>query len=609
MIRVTSLRHRFTLFILIPVTLLLVTMGFAGFNFARDHLLTQWGEATSLKLQRAAHHIDMRLKRPKEMLDLFNRTAGLPHARHIQILILSQLKTLEGVTSVELRWSDGASGDGALHSDRRSVTRHNKGNTSTGPSPAFRMRPFHHGSRVVVEPPRYDTPAGSETVMLLSDLIDTKGKTVGQIRAKMQFEALVDTVAASGWWQDQKAFLVNTDGKILAGNTEHARKTFGDTDDPLERSTLYAMKNMPFGTVFGKGFPPSEVSGFYTLTEAPWTLVIITPGKDILSPIVHFRLYYLGIGAVFIAAILLLIRFVTGGVVASIQDVSKAAKTVAQGDYHVELPAGSKDEIGELMQSFNTMVHQLEERVRMKDSLDLAREVQQNLLPRNSVSDAGLEIAGKSLYCDETGGDYYDFIHYPDANRICIAVGDVSGHGIAAALLMATVRAMIRYNEKGAENPGGLISSINRLLCEDTAETGDFMTLFYLLYDASNAEMQWVRAGHDPAILYDPERDSFAELDGRGLALGVDKNWIYSTYKRSQIRYGQIVLIGTDGIWEAENDKGERFGKDRLKRVIRRHSYACADKIKNSIVDALIKFRNGKNQEDDITLVVIKAVS
>ncbi len=564
MIHLKSLQHRFTLFILIPVALLLLIMGIGGFKFARDQLLAQWGEATILKLQRAAHHIDMRLKRPKEMLDLFSITAGLPHAMHIQRLILSQLKTLEGITSVELRWTDIASRDAIPPNTGRSTGRPYQGMHASISSTAIKMMPFHQGGRVVVEPPRYDTPAESETVMLLSDLKDAEGKTIGQIRVKMQFDALVDTVAASGWWQDQKAFLVDGGGNILAGNSKQSRRFLGETDDPLERSTLYAMKNMPFGTVFGKGYPPAEVSGFYTLAEAPWTLLIVTPGKEILSPIIQFRMYYLGIGAAFIAIILLLIRFVTGSVVASIRDVSQAAKHVAAGEYHIELPVGSKDEVGELIQSFNTMVHQLEERVRMKDSLDLAREVQQNLLPQQTMTAVGLEIAGKSIYCDETGGDYYDFFHYPESNRIGIAVGDVSGHGVAAALLMATARAIIRSHEKGSENPSGMITAVNRLLCDDTAETGNFMTLFYLLHDASKHEIQWVRAGHDPAMLYDPEKDAFIDLDGRGLALGVDKNWTYTSYKQPGIRYGQVVLIGTDGIWEAENENGERFGKDRV---------------------------------------------
>ena len=106
------------------------------------------------------------------------------------------------------------------------------------------------------------------------------------------------------------------------------------------------MKSLPFGTVFGKGRPPEEISGFYRLKEAPWTLAIVAPGRDILSPIINFRMYYLVVGGGFTLLILVLIRFVMGRTVSAIKDVSLSAKKVAQGDYDVNLPVKTRDEVG-----------------------------------------------------------------------------------------------------------------------------------------------------------------------------------------------------------------------------------------------------------------------
>ncbi len=608
MIRLKSLQQRVSLFMLLPVAILLFAMGFIGFIFARNHLLNQWGEATILKLQRAAHHIDMRLKGPRQMLSIFNKSAGMPNASNIQNMVIDQLEELEGVVRVKLTWMVQENNSEVVsehnHSDPNAEAHHTDEKHQIMHKKHHILR-FHRGSIVEVTPPRYDSPIDKETISLLSNLKDENDKTIGRLEVVLRFDYLVDIVGSTGWWQKHKAFLINSEGKILSSTTAKGRRQFADKD-PLEQSTMYAMLSMPFGTIFGKGFPPDQVSGFYKLQEAAWTLVIITDGKEVLSPIVHFRLIYFITGLIFILIILVLIRFVTGRTVSSIKDVSDAADKVAKGQYGVSLPVKTSDEIGELIHSFNTMVVQLEERVRLKDSMNLAKEVQMNLLPQKKIDFESLDIAGKSIYCDETGGDYYDFFKIGE-DRIGIVVGDVAGHGIASALTMTTVRAMIRSRAIQSGSLGEMITDVNRLLWEDTTETGNFITLFFMVFDTVKGKISWVRAGHDPAILYDSLKDEFDELSDGGIALGVDEKWSYQEYSLSGWGYGQIILIGTDGIWETENHQGERFGKDRLRQIICQNSHAPAEKILQAIIDALTAFRQNKTQEDDVTLVVIKA--
>ena len=244
----------------------------------------------------------------------------------------------------------------------------------------------------------------------------------------------------------------------------------------------------------------------------------------------------------------------------------------------------------------------------IRQSLGLAREVQQNLLPDKNPRMEKLDIAGRSIYCDETGGDYYDFIASDsgDKGQLMIAIGDVSGHGISSALLMATVRSALRQRLSQPGTSADVISDVNRQLVQDVEDSGQFMTMFYLNIDITKMQANWVRAGHDPAIFYDPVADSYEELAGSGIALGIDENWNYKEYRKTGLKSGQIIFLSTDGIWEAFNLKGEMFGKERIYDIIRKNSSLSADQIINILLTSVKSFQQGAQLEDDITLVVIK---
>lgn len=247
------------------------------------------------------------------------------------------------------------------------------------------------------------------------------------------------------------------------------------------------------------------------------------------------------------------------------------------------------------------------ERDRIKHSLHLAREVQQNLLPRDDPQIKGLDIAGQSLYCDETGGDYYDFIHLgkPEEGRIALVVSDVSGHGISSALLMATVRAFLRQRSTLPNRVSEIISDVNRQVSLDVEDSGQFMTLFFCEINTKDRIIRWVSAGHDPAIIYDFQTGSLDELAGRGVALGVSEESVYEEWER-RMTPGQLILIGTDGIWESCNANNEMFGKDRLKTIIRNSWSKPARDIVAIVIQAVKEFSRPKVLEDDVTLVVVK---
>jgi sigma-B regulation protein RsbU (phosphoserine phosphatase) len=187
-----------------------------------------------------------------------------------------------------------------------------------------------------------------------------------------------------------------------------------------------------------------------------------------------------------------------------------------------------------------------------------------------------------------------------------VVVGDISGHGVDSALLMTTARAFLRMR---ASQPGTLtdiVTAMNRHLTEDVFETGKFMTLFYLTIDADRRHVEWIRAGHEPAWLFDPDDNDFEELKGPGMALGIDEKYVYRASHRTGLKKGQMIIVGTDGIWEGHNKAGEMFGKHRLQSVIRRNASFSTETILNAVFQAHRRFTQDTRTEDDLTLVIIK---
>jgi len=285
-------------------------------------------------------------------------------------------------------------------------------------------------------------------------------------------------------------------------------------------------------------------------------------------------------------------------------------ENVSQGDLTRRVPVISSDELGVIAGHTNSMIGALREGMRMREGLMIAKEVQQHFLPDRAPELPGLDIAGISRFSDETGGDFYDFIDcdFDSCGQIGVAVGDVSGHGIGAALLMAAGRAVIRQSAATPGSPAHNISRANMHLARDMGDTGRFMTLFFMNIDPIQENITWVNAGHQPPLLYDPLGDKFSELRGEDIPLGVEQDWEYHERVMDKLTPGQILLVGTDGIWEAHNPAGEMFGPERVQQIIRDNVDRTSQEIMIAIADAVHKFSDSATQEDDVTLVVLKGV-
>jgi phosphoserine phosphatase RsbU/P len=370
-------------------------------------------------------------------------------------------------------------------------------------------------------------------------------------------------------------------------------------------------KNAPSIWAFAHFQPPVE-SPLWIILVVPKSLVSSLAdqvGRNVLDH-THHIYRVTGIIAALLLGLILLVGWIgTRTILRPLYAMVQAWDRLSTGDFTVRLNEHTGDERDTLINAFNDIVPRLEAHWNLSQSMELARQIQRNLLPAQTPQLPGLDLAGDSHYCDATGGDYYDVFKTGSPGEKCfaVAVGDISGHGVASALLMTTARAMIRSISILEEDTARRVTLVNRLLYPDTSDTGDFLTLFYLEFDMTHRQLRWVRAGHDPAILYDPKADHFSELNGEGMALGIEEEYEFTARTMPLGQPGQIIFIGTDGIWEAHDPRREMFGKDRLRAIIRASHHLGAHAIRDAVFKAVAEF-TGPGQDDDITLAVIKVL-
>jgi sigma-B regulation protein RsbU (phosphoserine phosphatase) len=282
---------------------------------------------------------------------------------------------------------------------------------------------------------------------------------------------------------------------------------------------------------------------------------------------------------------------------------------VGGGDLEAKAEFGGSAEFRRLADALNRMIADLRDRLRLRHSLGVAMEVQQRLLPTEPPKVRGLAVAGHSTYCDETGGDYYDFLvlDWASSDAVLVVLGDVMGHGIAAALVMAGVRAVLRDRVEAAGSLADLMGRLNRLISAD--HKGErFMTMHLSVIDGRTRTMRWVSAGHDPAIVYDPATGRVEEVGKGDLPLGVMDDTTYVEQTAGPLAPEQVIFVGTDGVWEMPDAKGEPFGKERLREAIRESAAGSAAEIARAVKDRLAAFRGDARQVDDVTFVVVKVL-
>jgi phosphoserine phosphatase RsbU/P len=251
------------------------------------------------------------------------------------------------------------------------------------------------------------------------------------------------------------------------------------------------------------------------------------------------------------------------------------------------------------------LMEQQMERVRLERELQVASEIQQRFQPASAPIVAGYELQGISFPCYEIGGDYYDFIQR-DNGKLIVALGDVSGKGPAAALLMSSLHAAVHAHSDTHNSLAKTIGAVNRYLVDSTP-ANRFVTLFYAELDPKNGSLAFLNAGHNPPLIVHAG-GTMEQLAAGGLPLGIMANADFREGK-TKLHPGDVLVIYSDGVSEAVNPKGEEFGPTRLYEVVARNLDASAAGIRDRIESALTKFCQGTPAADDITLVICKRLA
>jgi serine phosphatase RsbU (regulator of sigma subunit)/signal transduction histidine kinase len=276
---------------------------------------------------------------------------------------------------------------------------------------------------------------------------------------------------------------------------------------------------------------------------------------------------------------------------------------------------GGASEIRELGTIFNTMLDAIDEGVekleketaasaRMQQDLEIARLIQQGLLPRQALEIEGFDLAGWNQPADQTGGDYFDWQEMPDG-RVAISLADVTGHGIGPALVTAVCRAYSRASMSSESDLGMAIDRINNMLVEDLP-IERFVTFVVALLDPTNSTIQLLSAGHGPLLLYTASDDRIQDFIADDIPLGLDLNIGYGPAREIVLTDGDMLVLVTDGFFEWENADGEMFGLTRLQETIAKYKELPAKEIISSLYKEVMDFAGGTKQQDDLTAVILK---
>jgi phosphoserine phosphatase RsbU/P len=313
----------------------------------------------------------------------------------------------------------------------------------------------------------------------------------------------------------------------------------------------------------------------------------------------------------------------TKSITSAVYNLYRGTEFVRRGDFSHRIIVRSDDQLGALARSFNqmteyvqTLVKERVQKERLERELEIAKEVQEQLFPRSAPKMNRLELTGLCLPARVVSGDYYDFLKL-DAARVGLALADICGKGISAALLMANLQASLRSNAFFLEREtagalqghplatdavAGLVRVLNEHICNHTS-ANKFASFFYAVYDEASLNLTYCNAGHNPPIYF--SGGEYRRLTAGGTVVGIfpDADFDQETI---QLRPADIFLAYTDGIVESVNEYGEEFGEERLIDLIRANHQLSADDLQKIIVENVLDWAFEEERDDDMTLIVAK---
>jgi serine phosphatase RsbU (regulator of sigma subunit) len=429
--------------------------------------------------------------------------------------------------------------------------------------------------------------------------IKKDGRIVGKANAMLNLDRTVGSVLALARRdQGEIPFALDQQGRLY-------------TPDTRGRSTLEALNVSATAKAAAEGSPRRLGDWLVVARKEPGGLVfgIARPIGAALREIRRMSIRNLSMGLLVIALACVGIVPISRRMTQHVASLSDGVSQLAGGDFKARVPVRSNDEFGKLAASFNKMAEDLErhqglvvERERLRRELELSRLIQTEMLPRAPLRLGSAEIKGLSIPAREVGGDFFNYFPLPDG-RLALLVGDVSGKGVSAALLMANVQATLRARLPLETDLARLADGLDRDVDENTPHSV-FVTLFLGILDVERSVLRYVNAGHNPQFLLRSE-GGLERLSSTGMPIALYAGQGYAESSVT-IASGDLLFFYTDGLVETENDQGEMYGAERLEALLTLEHAQRIDMVLELVEGSIRSFRGAAEQFDDATMMALR---
>lgn len=468
-----------------------------------------------------------------------------------------------------------------------------------------------HGTRLEnVDIVLYLAPILSESKFLGATVVDVEVDRLSALRRRIGLRH-------SLWWLlDQNGKLIGKSDDLGSGTT----KTPSDSDQDILKMVME--KNSDGTSLFEQARDDKPISVIRTshseidgqvvlaLSSVPltnWVLVSARSFEEQLAPI-RDQVVIRAISSIVVGlmAILIVTLGVWWVVLRPIRKLDSVVQRVGSGDFDARAELHGKDELAMLGRQLNRTIPRVKELLETRASLEAAHEVQNALLPQEKFKGESIIVAGRSLSSEQIGGDFFDVVSGAKLGqgRTGMILGDVSGHGVPAALLAATARAYVRGALLEGVDLHSAITATNLRIHEDAGDTR-FIVVLGAFFDASAHTLEVVAAGH-PSYLLRNNASEFETINAQGIPLGIDSDVEFPQLRFDSIGNGDLFLIASDGIWESRNSNDEEFGIERLLNIVCEHRNDDLEQIIDQIFDQISAWHESSDPKDDCTIVIAK---
>ncbi|MDT8899865.1 SpoIIE family protein phosphatase [Anaeroselena agilis] len=632
-----SIRWRLFASVLAAAALILATVIGYGYLEAR-HMLEEELEAKAWQLSNATANRILTVETTVEKVagGLAAATVMSPDAQDgLYPLLERLLADNEEISGIAVAWEPAymaRAGGGVSPSVYRVGNRVARGNLAAGGA-NYTVTDWYALPRNLLLPcwsEPHSAGSGNDTLMVTYSvpLYAQTGKNsfIGVVKCDVSLEWLHELLLSLPLEQNGYAFLLSRNGTYVA----HPQKNFilkenifsraEEQGNPLLRKLGREMVKGRSGYIRYDNIVSDEKGWllYQPISSTGWVLGVFFPQEAMTAKVIELSRKEAAIGLIGFLLLLPVMLFIARSITRPLLKLDKAARTLATGDLDAPLPElRGKDEVARLAESFTTMRNELKvhlamleqtaaNRERIESELRIARDIQMDLVPKTFPpfpNRREFELYAVMNPARQVGGDFYDFF-MPDDEHICVAIGDVSGKGVPAALFMAVTRTLLRAFLQNGDSPGEALRHLN----DDLAQNNDycmFVTVFCLVVHLPSGRCRFANGGHNLPCVLRADGSSEYLPKTQGAALGVMEG-LQIAESEAFLAPGDTAFFYTDGVTEAMNCRGELFGDDRMTKELATHrSLSCKDLL-GAVAGAVAAHADGAEQSDDITMLAFR---